>query len=362
MNERHSLFSLMILLLLAFATRTYGQTTPDHLLLKDYRPESIFRIPNVVVKSAKYKAIDMDSHPYATSQKQLARWVHNMDSTGVRRTIILTDAYGKRFDSLAAYYSHYAKRFILFCGFNLTGYDKPGFGPAAVKELKRCYEEGARGVGELIDRSSGFVHCNPPAYWVHIDDPRLDPLLSECAKLGMPVSIGIGQPQWFYGQMDSTNDGLMSAYEHWFSMGWDLDLEQELQHLAHALASHPHNIFIACHFANQITDLAELGKLFDKYPNIYADISDRYAEMATIPRYVKAFIQRHQDRILYGTDMGFGLDMYHMTFTILQTRDEHFYDFNLFNYHWPLYGLGLIGKTLKRVYWTNAAKLLNIEP
>jgi len=43
-------------------------------------------------------------------------------------------------------------RFEVWCGFDYTGYDKPDFGPAAVKELVRCYKVGARGVGELGDR------------------------------------------------------------------------------------------------------------------------------------------------------------------------------------------------------------------
>jgi hypothetical protein len=43
--------------------------------------------------------------------------------------------------------------------------------------------------------------------------------------------------------------------------------------LERAVARHPRTTFVACHFANCCYDLSLLGRLFDKYPNLYADIS-----------------------------------------------------------------------------------------
>ena len=56
--------------------------------------------------------------------------------------------------------------------------------------------------------------------------------------------------------------------------------------------------------------------------------------------------------------MGFDTEMYRTTFRILETEDEHFYDWKLFSYHWPLHGIGLKDKVLKKVYADNAAKIL----
>jgi predicted TIM-barrel fold metal-dependent hydrolase len=98
--------------------------------------------------------------------------------------------------------------------------------------------------------------------------------------------------------------------------------------------------------------------LLDKYPNLYADISARYAETAAIPRAAKRFYQKYQGRLVYGTDMGPARQMYLTTFRILETEDEHFYDWDLFSYHWPLSGFGLDDKILKQVYSENAKKIL----
>lgn len=48
--------------------------------------------------------------------------------------------------------------------------------------------------------------------------------------------------------------------------------------------------------------------------------------------------------------------MFRVTFRILETTDEHFYETDMFGYHWPLYGLALTGQTLKKIYRENALK------
>jgi hypothetical protein len=55
--------------------------------------------------------------------------------------------------------------------------------------------------------------------------------------------------------------------------------------------------------------------------------------------------------------MGFEESMYKVTFRILETADEHFYGTELFDYHWPLYGLNLKDDVLKKLYKENAVKI-----
>jgi predicted TIM-barrel fold metal-dependent hydrolase len=352
-------YVLMILVILFNAAKLSSQSTPDNLLLKNYRPKSIYKVPVTKIEKAKFPVIDMHSHPYAESLEEIDQWVKNMDAVGIEKTILLSHATGAEFDSLYQVYSKYPDRFELWCGFDYTGYDQPGYGPAAVAELERCYKMGARGVGELGDKGKGLFYSKPPAWGMHLDDPRMDPLLEKCAELGLPINIHVAEPIWMYQTMDSTNDGLMNAYE------WRLDNKPGIvDHngmidiLENAVKRHPNTIFIACHFANCSYDLNKLGALLDKYPNLYADIAARYAETAPIPKFASAFIEKYQDRLLYGTDMGFDLDMYHITFRILESSDEHFYEIGQFGYHWALNGFGLNDVVLKKLYRDNALKLL----
>lgn len=50
--------------------------------------------------------------------------------------------------------------------------------------------------------------------------------------------------------------------------------------------------------------------------------------------------------------------MYQTTFRILESSDEHFYERELFDYHWPLYGIGLSDGVLRKVYGGNAKKII----
>src|ERR1700758_655359 len=119
--------------------------SPETILLKDYRPQSIYKIPVTLVPKAKYPVIDVHSHPYAKTAQEIDQWVRTMDAVGVEKTLILTMSTGAEFDETQKKYSQYPDRFEPWCGFDFSGYDQPGFGAAAVKELERCHQAGARG-------------------------------------------------------------------------------------------------------------------------------------------------------------------------------------------------------------------------
>ncbi len=330
------------------------------ILLKDYEPVSMYNTPKTTVEKAKFPVIDFHTHPYAKSDEEIQQWVKTMDSFGIAKSIILTYSTGKRFDSIYNLYSKYEDRFELWCGFDYTGFEEEGWSKKAVKELERCYEVGARGVGELGDKGMGLFYSKPSPSTMHIDDERIKPLLKKCGELGIPVSVHVADPYWMYLPMDKHNDGLMNAYT------WRIDQSQQglLQHnelvetLENAVKQNPETTFIACHLANCSHDLSILGKLLDTYPNLYADISARYAEIAPIPRYAKAFFEKHRDKLVYGTDMGLAPSVYETTLRILETADEHFYISKHFSYHWPLNGLALSDSTLLKLYSTNAKKIL----
>jgi len=336
----------------------------QNLKLKDYRPKSIHKTKETTINKARYTVIDMHSHPYATNEQEIANWVKTMDEFGIEKTIILSMATGTKFDSIYNVYSKYRNRFDVWCGFDYTGYDKPGFAENAVKELVRCYKVGAGGVGELGDKGIGEIYSEPqPGIGLHIDDIRMKPLLAKCAELGMPVNIHIAEPIWMYETMDSTNDGLMNAYE------WKIDQSKNefigfdalIQTLENAVRDNPKTTFIACHYANCSHDLEKLGKLLDNYPNLYADISARMAEASVVPRYTKAFHEKYKDRLLFGTDNNPEKDMYHIVFRIIESLDEHFYANGLFGYHWACNGLGISDQALKKLYYDNAKKILKLK-
>jgi predicted TIM-barrel fold metal-dependent hydrolase len=360
MNRREFSRNTLLLGLGGLTPHALGQPapdlpTPEQIPLKDYRPRSIYRVPQTRVDRARVPVIDVHSHAYARTDEEVDRWVRTLDAVGVERTVVLTGATGTRFDETAARFRRYPDRFDLWCGVDYAGFDQPGYGPAAVAELVRCHRAGAVGVGELSDKGGGL--CGNTG-GMHLDDPRMDPVLEKCAELGLPVNIHVGEDRWMYEPMDATNDGLMNAYR-WRIAASPAILGHDavVATLEGALQRHPRTRFIACHFANCCYDPSRLGALFDRYPNLQADISARFGETAPIPRFMARFYDRYADRLLYGTDMGMDAGMYRTTFRILETEDEHFYEQGLFNYHWPLHGFGLGDKVLRKIYAENARAL-----
>jgi uncharacterized protein len=348
-----------------------SKVEPDKLLLKDYRPKSIFKIPVSDIKKAKFPVWDAHCHPRARTPEDVDAVIKVMDAVGVEKTVLVSRSNGERFDAFHKLYSKYPGRFELFCGFDFSGVNEPGFGPAAIKELERCHRVGATGVGETTDKGLGLdrvIGTGAPAYLanqraadktngLHPDDPKMDQLWQRCAQLGMPIILHMSDPVWGYLPQDRHNDGLMNGFS------WRLDNRPDLlnhegllQSLDRTLAKHRDTVFICCHLANLDYDLTRLGKMFDRYPNMYADNSARFAETATIPRYAAQFYQKYPDRVVYGTDMPYNQQMFGTTFRVMESLDEHFYEQDLyfnFDYHWPMNGFGLPDPILKKVYRDN---------
>ena len=324
----------------------------DSLLLKDFRPQSIFKIPQTQVLKAKYPAIDMHMHAYRGSNLDSIALVQikNMNETGVQKTILFCGT-GKTFDQYAAVYGKYPDRFELWCGLDLSGSTA-----SAIAELERCVKLGAKGVGEITDKGGGLRGSNPP---MHMDDPGMDPILEKLADLKLPINAHTGDPRWMYEPMDEHNDLLFEAY--FFRLDNQkniLNHSEMIAVLERAIKKHPRTTFVACHFMNLTYDLGQLGRMLDKYPNLYVDCSQREAYIASIPRFAREFIEKYADRIVWGTDQGYSLPMYRNSFHILETLDEHFYAWDVSNTRWCLYGLGLSDATLRKLYRDNALKIL----
>lgn len=353
---------------------------PEQLLLKDWQPESVYRVPVTKIEKAKYPVIDLHAHDYSLTREEVAKRVQIMDEVGVDKSVVFTNATGEKFDSIYALYSGYPDRFLVYCGFDFSDYPREGWTEKAIKELRRCVAVGAAGIGEIHDKGSGLVEG------LHPDDPAMDPLFDACAKLQLPINLHIIDPIWMYLPMDSTNDGLMRAWT------WKIEDTSKIvgyygliKILDNTLKRHPNNKFVIAHLGNLTFDLSRLGELFDKYSNFHADISARFSEFSTIPRHTARFFEKYQDRIVYGTDYGWEIwvsdkntprgtrkpgfnsygqkepdlaEMFKMTFRVLETDDDHFYMTNLLEYKWPLYGLGLSDQALKKIYNTNAAEII----
>lgn len=332
------------------------------LLLKDYRPVSVFKLPEHKPDQPKFTVIDMHSHDYLEDEEGVKGWAKLLDEQNIERVVVNTMGHGDEFERIYDLYKGISDKFELWCGFNMERWGEDDFVETALADLQRCYEKGAKGVGELGDKGLGeqycvnrsFTDCVPTA---HFNDPLFAPLFDKCGELGMPVNIHIGDPIWMYEPIDEHNDGLMNA-AHWaidLSTPGILDLDELVDTFLETVEKHPKTTFIAAHLLNYNHDYAKLGAILDAHPNLYIDISARHAETAVTPRATAAFYKKYQDRIVFGTDNDPSPRMYKLNWRILETEDEHIY---AGSYHWPLFGLGLSDEVLHKIYHDNAVKIM----
>ena len=144
------IYSLLSCLLFNCIVQTVFCQDVNDLKLKDYRPESIYNTPKANIQKAKFPATDFHSHDYAETSAEVDAWVKRMDEVGIAKTIIQSYSTGARFDSIYDKYSKYKGRFEIWCGFDYTGFEKPGWEKRAVAELERCYKKDRRNFWLII--------------------------------------------------------------------------------------------------------------------------------------------------------------------------------------------------------------------
>jgi predicted TIM-barrel fold metal-dependent hydrolase len=326
--------------------------------LKDWSPDSSLIVPEHHPPKARYAAIDVHSHTYVKTAAEVAAWVRTMDEVGVQTTVVLTGATGAEFDRLAdLFLKSHPGRFQLYCGLDTTDIDKLDYPQRAVAELVRCYRKGARGVGELSDKGSGYARGStlPREQRLHPDDPRLKPFWHKCAELKIPVNIHMADHPSAWHPADNRQERSPS-FQRYNQFGKDVPSYEEILGIRDRLLdAQPGTVFIACHFSNQGNDLATLSKVLDHFPNLYVDMSARDYELGREPRTAARFLQKYQDRVLFGTDQGISQNMYRAWWRLLETPDEYIPGPNW----WRLYGLELPESVLEKLYRGNALKVLN---
>ena len=337
---------------------SYGPGPMDTILVKDYAPVSSVVTKETIVTKARYPVIDCHVHVEAKTSEEIAEWVRTMDEVGIDKSIVLTEETGTAFDALIDLLPKaYPDRFLLYCGMDTTDIDNPDYSMRVVAELVRCYNKGACGVGEIIDKGFGITPEIelPRNKRLHPDDPRLDAFWEKCAELKMPVSLHVADHPSCWTPLDVYQERTPD-YQHFNMYGKDVPSYDEMIAIRdRTVDKHPSTVFIACHLGNQGNDLEKLSLSLDKYPNLFLDTSARDYEIGRTPRASARFITKYRKRIVFGTDQSRDKKMYQIHWRLFETADDYIAG----RVGWRYYGLELSEPVLKDVYRGNANKIFN---
>src|SRR5262249_36182045 len=156
---------------------------------------------------------------------------------------------------------------------DFTRLDDTDYSARAAAQFEQDIKHGAQGL--KIFKNFGMDLKDGKGRRIHVDDPRFDAIFEAAGRLKVPVLIHTAEPRSFFQPQDKYNERWLELKqfpkrarppEHYPS--WETLMEE--QH--NLFARHPRTTFINAHLGWLGGDLAALGRLMEKYPNMYTEI------------------------------------------------------------------------------------------
>jgi predicted TIM-barrel fold metal-dependent hydrolase len=372
---------------------TSDDEQPKHkvLDLPNYQPASMLHVRETHVARARYPVIDIHTHITESSKEVNGvpmtgernfyatpdELIQVMDRKNIRSMVNLTGGFGAGLSKTVAKYDRsFRDRFYTFTEPSYSRFLEPDYPRIQSQAIEQAHAEGARGL-KILKTLGLYLRDNiTTGKLVKIDDPRFDPMWDACGQLKMPVAIHISDPIAFFTPTDRFNERFEELNNHpdWSFVGRDFPTNAELIDARNRMmARHPHTQFIVLHVGNFAEDLGNVSDAMDRLPNMNVDLAARIGELGRQPRTARAFFEKYQDRILFGTDATphasnypqqlFGDELYEIYYRFLESDDEYF-DYAPAKVppqgRWRIYGINLPDAILRKVYNENAARELRL--
>jgi predicted TIM-barrel fold metal-dependent hydrolase len=256
----------------------------------------------------------------------------------------------------------------------------PGFGERMASDVAWKADRGARGL--KIFKELGLRHKDASGMLIPIDDQRLDPLWAKAGELGLPVLIHTADPVAFFEPLTEENERWDELQRHpdWhFGRPEFPDHDTLLAQRNRIIERHPGTTFIGAHLGNYPEDLSYVNACLNRYPNLLVETSARIGEIGRHPaEKARAFFLKHQDRVMFGTDLVLGWRTDEVTSEeedaqlaeeIARSYASHWRFFETDERqiaypsyprqgHWKVDGIGLPESVLEKLYVANAQRFL----
>ena len=376
----------------AWPQRRAPAQAKSSLALEDFEPKSMLAVPQHPTPRAKFPVIDVHTHVSSVFPKrrvsgspemaQAFRQVDTitgwMNTLNIRTMINLTGGFGDLLEqNIRQLQERYKGRFLNCVEPAYDRIREPGFPQWQADEIARGKQAGAVGVKVLKTLGLYLRENVETGPLVKVDDPRFDPMWDAAGQLSLPVFIHTSDPDAFFTPIDRFNERWEELGNHpdWSFHGKDYPPKAELLAARNrVIARRPKTTFVGLHIANHPENLDQVSSWLDDLPNLYVETAARLGELGRQPRRARAFFEKYQDRILFGTDatpsdadtpqQDLKPAMFQIYFRWLETLDEYF------DYapsakppqgRWRISGIGLPDSILKKVYHDNAARLLRLR-
>ena len=373
-------------------SKSQPSTTSQPLPLADYEPTSMLHAEETRVERAAFPVVDVHTHITVSARSEhgveLAaertylgkpdELLSVMDRKNIRAMVNLTGGYDQGLTQVIGQYDEaFPGRFYSMTEPFYSRFLEPNYPRIQADAIEHAHHAGAKGL-KILKTLGLYLRENiTSGKLVRIDDPRFDPMWDTCGQLNMPVAIHVSDPIAFFTPTDRFNERYEELNNHpdWSFYDHDFPSNAELLEARNrVIERHPQTQFLVLHVGNFAENLDNVSENLDRFPNMTVDIAARIGELGRQPRRSRRFFDRHQDRILFGTDATphgdefpqqvFNDKLYEIYYRFLETEDEYF-DYAPAKVppqgRWRIYGIGLPQPILRKVYNQNAARLLQIK-
>ena len=359
---RHCLLILFVSVLVIGTRTAVAQEKLDSLLYEEYEPVSTLVVDQNPIEMARFPFIDVHAHHFRGDEyddARIAEVIADMDGLNMGLAVNLSGGWGdKLVDMIASMKGRYPDRFVIFTNINFDNMGEPGWTDREVARLEEGVRNGAQGL--KIYKSLGLSTVDQTGARLATNDPRLDPIWAKAGDLGIPVLIHTGEPSPFWSDRDRFNERWLELKQY-PNRYRDPDVfpswEEVMAEQHDIFRKHPGTNFINAHLGWYGNDLAGMGELMERYPNMYTELGAVLAELGRQPRTARAFLIKYKDRVMFGKD-SWAPDEYRVYFRTFETADEFFDYYRKRHAHWKLYGLDLPDDVLRHIYYRNAIRVI----
>ncbi len=332
-------------------------------------------LENHEFEEPKFPVIDMHTHfgsllfgdnyeeTYDTRQVVAA-----MKKAGVRKAVVHELVWHSEYDRLIKKLEAEMDFFAVFGSVDVSKALEKNFDQLVLKQIRYLKSHACAGIKlwkNITLFGEDYFGKN-----LRLDDPRFDVIFKVCGEEKMPILIHVADPPCFFRKLDETNEhyACLSAHPEWsFDKPGIASFEEHMEMQENVIRNNPDTTFVVAHVGSYAENLKKVGEWLDLYPNMYVDIAARVDQLGRQPYTAKAFIEKYQDRILFGTDLEATFseeriaEFYHTHYRFLQTKDEYFdHPFPDFLGQWKVFGLGLDDDVLEKLYFKNTEDILKI--
>jgi predicted TIM-barrel fold metal-dependent hydrolase len=182
------------------------------------------------------------------------------------------------------------------------------FAQNTVEKIRHEFAEGA--IAVKIWKNIGMEIKTPDGRYVMPDDTAFQPIYRAIAKNNKTLVAHVAEPWscWQPPNPDSPDYDYYKENPQWYMYLHPDHPRKEVILAArdHLLAENPQLRVVGAHLGSMETDVDEIAKRLDRYPNFAVDTAARMEYLMIQPREkVRNFLIKYQTRVLYATDLEF---------------------------------------------------------